>query len=100
MSKALNKLGVPSAKDIEVLSARIDELNRNISKLDAKAGAARRSARQAARQACCQAYFAPQVGLRPELFACRALRRPFCVRSRCALLQCSTDCNRGPTLTS
>ena len=40
VSKALNKLGVPSAKDIEVLIARIDELNRNVSKLSAKTGAA------------------------------------------------------------
>ena len=44
VSKALNKLGVPSAKDIEVLIARIDELNRNVSKLSAKTGAAPRSA--------------------------------------------------------
>ena len=44
VSKALNKLGVPSAKDIEVLIARIDELNRNVSKLSAKTGAATRSA--------------------------------------------------------
>jgi poly(hydroxyalkanoate) granule-associated protein len=44
VSKALNKLGVPSAKDIEVLIARIDELNRNVSKLSAKTGAPTRSA--------------------------------------------------------
>jgi poly(hydroxyalkanoate) granule-associated protein len=44
VSKALNKLGVPSAKDIEVLIARIDELNRNVSKLSAKTGEANRSA--------------------------------------------------------
>jgi len=36
VSKALNKLGVPSSKDIDVLIARIDELNRNVSKLSAK----------------------------------------------------------------
>jgi poly(hydroxyalkanoate) granule-associated protein len=39
VSKALNKLGVPSAKDIDVLIARIDELNRNVAKLSAKSGA-------------------------------------------------------------
>jgi poly(hydroxyalkanoate) granule-associated protein len=38
VSKALNKLGVPSAKDIEVLVARIDELNRNVARLSAKSG--------------------------------------------------------------
>lgn len=41
VSKALNKLGVPSAKDIEVLIARIDELNRNVAKLSAKSAAAK-----------------------------------------------------------
>lgn len=38
VSRALNKLGVPSAKDIDVLIARIDELNRNVNKLSAKSG--------------------------------------------------------------
>lgn len=36
VSKALNKLGVPSAKDIDVLVARIDELNRSVAQLSAK----------------------------------------------------------------
>ncbi|MCM2251034.1 MAG: phasin family protein [Ramlibacter sp.] len=44
VSKALNKLGVPSAKDIEVLISRIDELNRNVAKLSAKTTAAGRGA--------------------------------------------------------
>jgi len=44
VSKALNKLGVPSAKDIDVLIARIDELNRNVAKLSAKSPAAKRAA--------------------------------------------------------
>ena len=39
VSRALNKLGVPSAKDIDVLIARIDELNRNVAKLSAKQAA-------------------------------------------------------------
>src|SRR4051812_40140687 len=39
VSRALNKLGVPSAKDIDVLVARIDELNRNVARLSAKGGA-------------------------------------------------------------
>jgi poly(hydroxyalkanoate) granule-associated protein len=39
VSRALNKLGVPSAKDIEVLIARIDELNRNVASLGAKSAA-------------------------------------------------------------
>ena len=38
VARALNKLGVPSAKDIDALIARIDELNRNVAKLSAKSG--------------------------------------------------------------
>ena len=33
VAKALNKLGVPSAKDISALIARIDELNKSVQKL-------------------------------------------------------------------
>lgn len=40
VAKALNKLGVPSAKDIDVLIARIEELNRSVQKLSAKSGGA------------------------------------------------------------
>ena len=36
VSRALNKLGVPSAKDVDELIARIDELNRSVAKLSAK----------------------------------------------------------------
>ncbi|HVZ42289.1 MAG TPA: phasin family protein [Ramlibacter sp.] len=36
VSRALGKLGVPSAKDIEALVKRIDELNRSVAKLSAK----------------------------------------------------------------
>ncbi|MEI8325538.1 MAG: phasin family protein [Betaproteobacteria bacterium] len=38
VAKALNKLGVPSAKDIDALIARIDELNKSVQKLSPKAG--------------------------------------------------------------
>ncbi|MBC7718696.1 MAG: phasin family protein [Chitinophagaceae bacterium] len=41
VAKALNKLGVPSAKDIDALIARIDELNKNVQKLSAKPVATR-----------------------------------------------------------
>ena len=46
VSKALNKLGVPSAKDIDVLVARIDELNRNVAKLSAKGAAPKPAAKR------------------------------------------------------
>lgn len=36
VAKALNKLGVPSAKDVNALIARIDELNKAVEKLSAK----------------------------------------------------------------
>lgn len=42
VAKALNKLGVPSAKDISALISRIDDLNSNVQKLSAKAPAAAR----------------------------------------------------------
>lgn len=53
VAKALNKLGVPSSKDIDVLVARIDELNRSVARLSAKTGAAapRRAAGGAAKPA-------------------------------------------------
>src|SRR5206468_2679328 len=41
VSRALKKLGVPSHKDIDALVTRIDELNRNVSKLSASKGASK-----------------------------------------------------------
>ena len=40
VAKALGKLGVPSAKDINALIARVDELNKSVQQLSAKAAAA------------------------------------------------------------
>ncbi len=37
VAKALNKLGVPSAKDVNALSTRIDELNKAVQKMSPKA---------------------------------------------------------------
>ncbi len=51
VAKALNKLGVPSAKDIDALIARIDELNKAVSALGGKAAAPRTSAKTAAKPA-------------------------------------------------
>ena len=51
VAKALKNLGVPSAADIETLSARIDELNRNIDKLSPKPAAAKRTAMKRAPRA-------------------------------------------------
>ncbi len=44
VAKALNKLGVPSAKDVNALIARIDELNKAVQQLSHKAPAAPKAA--------------------------------------------------------
>ena len=49
VAKALKKLGVPSAKEIDVLIERIDELNRSVARLSAKAPARRAPAQRAAK---------------------------------------------------
>ena len=51
VAKALNKLGVPSAKDVDALIARIDELNRNVQKMSGKAPAAKTATKAAAKPA-------------------------------------------------
>ena len=51
VAKALNKLGVPSAKDVDALIARIDELNKSVQKMSAKAPAARTVSSTAAKPA-------------------------------------------------
>lgn len=55
VAKALNRLGVPSAKDVEALMARIDALSANVAKLSgaptAKKAAAKKSAQPAAKRA-------------------------------------------------
>ena len=48
VAKALNKLGVPSAKDISALIARIDELNLSVQKLSGGASAAKTPVRKSA----------------------------------------------------
>lgn len=53
VAKALNKLGVPSAKDVTALIARIDELNKAVQKLSGKSPAsttAQPAAKPAARK--------------------------------------------------
>lgn len=51
VAKALNKLGVPSAKDVAALIARIDELNKSVQKLSARGTAAKTPAKAAVRPA-------------------------------------------------
>jgi poly(hydroxyalkanoate) granule-associated protein len=51
VAKALNKLGVPSARDVEALVARMDELNKNMEALSPKAPAARKAVKAAVKTA-------------------------------------------------
>ena len=53
-AKALGKLGVPSAKDVDALTARIDELNAKVAKLS-KTVAAETTATKAAAKAAAKA---------------------------------------------
>lgn len=65
VAKALNKLGVPSAKDVNALIARIDELNKSVQKLSTKAPApkvASKAAPKAAAKAASKA--APKKAVR------------------------------------
>ena len=47
VAKALNKLGVPSAKDVNALIARIDDLNKAVQKMSVKAPAPKAAAPKA-----------------------------------------------------
>ncbi|MDI1236082.1 MAG: phasin family protein [Polaromonas sp.] len=51
VAKALNKLGVPSAKDVDALIARIDELNKNVQQMGARSAAPKPAPRAAAKAA-------------------------------------------------
>ena len=51
VSKALSKLGVPSAKDVDALVARIDELNQTVQKLSILSAAPRAAAKAGAKTA-------------------------------------------------
>ncbi len=49
VAKALNKLGVPSSKDVSALIERIEELNKSVQKLSAKGTVARPTAKPTAK---------------------------------------------------
>jgi poly(hydroxyalkanoate) granule-associated protein len=50
-AKALKKLGVPAAKDVDAMMARIDELSAKVAKLTKAAPAKRAAAKPAAKRA-------------------------------------------------
>jgi hypothetical protein len=92
VSKALNKLGVPSAKDIDVLIARIDELNRNVAKLSAKTATVKRvqAAANGRSRPCTQARSGAQVCLKRQAQHKGRLGALFFVTLCCV----ATICNR------
>ena len=51
VAKALNKLGVPSAKEVEALMARIEALNKSVQKLSEKAASGKAGAKNASKTA-------------------------------------------------
>jgi poly(hydroxyalkanoate) granule-associated protein len=70
VAKALNKLGVPSAKDVNALIARIDDLNKAVQKMSAKAPAEKAAPAKAA--ASKKAAAAPAPKAVPKAAAKRA----------------------------
>lgn len=76
VAKALNKLGVPSAKDVDALIARIDELNKNVQKMSGKAPAAMPAAKPAAKKAAPAAKKAASPAAKPA-----AAKRPAAKRA-------------------
>jgi len=77
VAKALNKLGVPSAKDVAALIARIDELNASVQKLTpAKAKVAKPAAKAAAEVPAAKPAkkAAPKAAAKPAAKA--AVRKP------------------------
>jgi poly(hydroxyalkanoate) granule-associated protein len=76
VAKALNKLGVPSAKDVAALIARIDELNKSVQKLSAKDAALKGTAKAAAPKAAKKSVKAPATTeATPEVVAKPARKR-------------------------
>jgi poly(hydroxyalkanoate) granule-associated protein len=51
VAKALNKLGVPSAREVEALTARVDELNKQVRLMSQKQALSKTAAKSAAKPA-------------------------------------------------
>ena len=51
VARALKKLGVPTAKDVEALTARVEELNRTVARMNGAAAPARRGVKAPAAKA-------------------------------------------------
>ena len=76
VAKALNKLGVPSAKDVEALIARIDELNKSVQKMSGKSPAAKPADKPAAKKSAPAAKKATTPAAKPAAKRPAAKRAP------------------------
>lgn len=74
VAKALNKLGVPSAKEVDALMARIEALNKSVQKLSEKAASGKAGAKTAAKPAAKTA--AKKVAAAVKKPASRAAAQP------------------------
>lgn len=76
VAKALNKLGVPSAKDVSALIARIDELNRSVQQLSKQSGGKPAAAKKAASAKKAPAKAAPAKKAAGKAVPSKAARKP------------------------
>jgi len=83
VAKALNKLGVPSSKDVDALIARIDELNKSVQKLSAKAATPSRPV--TAPKAAAAPKAAPKAARKPAAKPAKAAPRRTAVRKAAAV---------------
>jgi poly(hydroxyalkanoate) granule-associated protein len=74
VAKALNKLGVPSAKEVDALIARIDELNKSVQQLSPKP-AVKPAAKPAAKPTTAKPAAKPAAKAAPKAAAKRATPR-------------------------
>ena len=72
VAKALNKLGVPSAKDLDDLNVRIDELNKSLQKMNVKAQQVKPLRSPAAKKSS----LSIPVAVKPSSAKAAAVKRP------------------------
>jgi poly(hydroxyalkanoate) granule-associated protein len=89
VAKALNKLGVPSAKDINALVARIDELNKSVQKLSAKNAPAPKAVAKAAPKAT------PKPVAKPVVKTVKVAAKPATKRAAARKTQASPDVSKA-----
>ena len=89
VAKALNKLGVPSAKDINALVARIDELNKSVQKLSAKNAPAPKTVAKAAPKA------ATKPAAKPVVKAVKVAAKPATKRAAARKTPASADVSKA-----